>query len=100
MRGNEADPAGVAVDAVIARGPAAAFDAGRQRPAFGELPAHVVAAAQGLCTAVAADAAQRHLLDETDVQPTRQGEIHQVADFVVIATLLHHAVQLDPLETD
>ncbi len=44
------------------------------------------------------DVAQRHFLDEAQVQPTGDGEVHQVGDFLGVAALHYHRIELDPLE--
>ncbi|MNS65454.1 hypothetical protein D3C72_986220 [compost metagenome] len=40
------------------------------------------------------DGAQRHFLDEGDVEVTVDGEAHQIIDLMVVATFHHHAIEL------
>ncbi|MCY1352793.1 hypothetical protein D9M69_391110 [compost metagenome] len=98
MRGDEADPGLAAEHLPVARRPAGAVAAGQQLEALRDPLAHLVAGAQGVLALMAGDAAQRHLLDEADVQLVVDGEGHQVLHLVVVAALLHHAVELDALE--
>ncbi|MNS97743.1 hypothetical protein D3C72_1320890 [compost metagenome] len=40
------------------------------------------------------DGAQRHFLDEGDVEVAVDGEAHQIIDLMVVAALHHHAIEL------
>ncbi|MNQ84274.1 hypothetical protein D3C85_993970 [compost metagenome] len=72
--------------------------AGEQLEALLHPFAHLFRGTQGDLAFVAGDAAERHLLDEADIQPALHRKGHQVLDLVVVAPLLHHGVQLDPAE--
>ncbi len=72
--------------------------AAHQRMACLDALTYLVAGAEGYLALMAGHAAQRHLFDETDIQPTLDGELHQVENLVVVAALLHHAVELDAFE--
>ncbi|MNO69834.1 hypothetical protein D3C76_606970 [compost metagenome] len=66
---------------------------------LGQALTDLVAGVERLFTGVLADLAQGHFFNERDVQLAVDGEAHQVDQFVVIAALEHHAVELGFLET-
>src|SRR5690606_19203048 len=81
------------------RRPAGGLAAAHQRMTLLDALAHLFTGTEGLLTTMTDHTAQRHLLDEADVQAPCDGEIDQLEHLVVIAPLLHHAVELDALET-
>jgi len=76
----------------VARRPAGDLAAAQQRMALFDTLAHLVAGAEGLLAAMADHTAQRHLLDEADIQAAFDGELEQVQHLVVVAPALHNTV--------
>src|SRR5690606_41302961 len=60
----------------VTRRPARAMAAGQQRETPLDPGTHFVRGTQGDLALMAGDAAERHLLDETDIQPTLRSEEH------------------------
>ena len=98
MRRDEADAAVRKLfQTRVARRPAALFGAVDQRVAAGDDLAHFIAGAVALAPR-ATHVAQRHFLDEGDVQAAFHGVGDQVRDLVRVAAFHGHGIQFDALE--
>ncbi|MNT30226.1 hypothetical protein D3C72_1660100 [compost metagenome] len=81
----------------IACRPTTVLSAVEQGVAAGNHRLHLITGTERLATR-AADLAQRHLLDEGDINPLIDGVLHQRQDLIEVAPLHHHTVEFDPFE--